>query len=163
MLVSWLLLFLLMSLITLTRTSQSPDLQLGALNLMGVTKFVTIERPWLFNKRNVSCIPTGHYDCVLLKRADTNFGARGQFESCEHFILVQRVPNRSGIFFHPANTVDDVQGCIGAGLFFGEIGNDEDGFVDAVMESTVAHNQLCAWLLEAGVKPSQDTFQLTVR
>lgn len=62
---------------------------------------LTLERPWLENRRSVSCIPEGHYLC---KRVDSpKFG--DTFE-------VTNVPERSHILFHPGNLTDDTHGCI---------------------------------------------------
>lgn len=62
----------------------------------------TIELPWLWNKRNVSCIPEGRY--VLKKGMSQKHGLH---------IRVQDVPNRDGILFHPGNDAGrDLKGCI---------------------------------------------------
>jgi len=71
----------------------------------------TIERPWADNLPNVSCIPEGDYFC---ERHDSpKFG--DTFE-------VMSVPNRSLILFHPANYVEDLQGCVGLGKEIGWMG-----------------------------------------
>lgn len=62
---------------------------------------LTLERPWLENKRSISCIPEGHYLCKRTnspKFSDT-------FE-------VTNVPERSHILFHKGNLADDTHGCI---------------------------------------------------
>lgn len=62
----------------------------------------TIELPWLQNRRNVSCIPEGSYS--LSKR---NTKTRG-----DH-LIVNDVPDRSGILLHPANdALKELKGCI---------------------------------------------------
>ncbi len=62
---------------------------------------VTLERPWLDNKKGVSCIPTGIYLC---KRVNSpKFG--NTFE-------VTGVPGRDAILFHKGNIMDDSHGCI---------------------------------------------------
>ena len=72
----------------------------------------TVERPWVGNKRMLSCIPEGTYTC---KRVNSpKFGAT--FE-------VTKVPGRSHILFHAANTSGDLHGCIGLGLALGVVYN----------------------------------------
>lgn len=62
----------------------------------------SIELPWLDNVRNISCIPEGTYP--LSKRYSKRFGWH---------ILVEDVPQRSGILFHPANDArKELRGCI---------------------------------------------------
>ena len=72
---------------------------------------VTVERPWLKNAPNISCIPDGEY---ILKKS---FYHRGDHPAYE----VQDVPGRSRILIHRANTHLDVQGCIGIGSDFGYV------------------------------------------
>lgn len=68
---------------------------------------VTLELPWLANRRRVSCIPTGLYHC---KRVDSpKFG--DTFE-------ITDVPNRDEILFHGANTIADLLGCVGLAEFY---------------------------------------------
>lgn len=80
---------------------------------------LTLEDPWLDNRRNVSCIPTGSYLCkrkVSPKHGET-------FE-------VTGVPGRSAILFHAGNWAGDpgvasgpmaghTQGCILLGQSWG--------------------------------------------
>ncbi|WP_038268643.1 DUF5675 family protein [Zhouia amylolytica] len=61
----------------------------------------TLELPWKDNQRSVSCIPEGTYK--VKSRYSTKFG--------EH-LLVEGVPDRSYILFHPANDVKELEGCI---------------------------------------------------
>lgn len=74
----------------------------------------TLERPWLGNRRNESCIPTsdmnepfaiGEYTVIPHKSP-----SRGD---C---FAVLDVPNRTDILIHAGNTVDDTQGCILVGF-----------------------------------------------
>ena len=61
-----------------------------------------IERPWLENRRNVSCIPEGKYP--LKRRYSKRYGW--------HY-LVDEVKNRSLILIHPANNaLQELQGCL---------------------------------------------------
>lgn len=74
----------------------------GEIWLNGELLCYTIELPWLDNLRNISCIPESTYP--LFKRYSKRFGWH---------ILVEDVPQRSGILFHPANDAGkELRGCI---------------------------------------------------
>lgn len=62
----------------------------------------TIERPWLDNKTNISCIPNGSYKLAVTYS--------NRFK--KNLIQVLDVPGRDGIRFHPGNSVEDSTGCI---------------------------------------------------
>ena len=89
--------------IYLQRFCYHPTGTLGKISLEGET-FYTIERPWLDNKPNISCIPNGIYK--IERRVSPKFG--------ETWYLPE-VPDRSWILMHVANFPADVQGCIGLG------------------------------------------------
>ena len=61
----------------------------------------TVERPWINNARNTSCIPAGNY---LVKLTNSP-----KFKVCYE---VKNVPGRSHILFHKGNSVNDSLGCI---------------------------------------------------
>ena len=61
-----------------------------------------IERPWLDNANDLSCIPTGTY--ALAKTFSHHFN-KDMWE-------VLSVPGRAGIRIHTANKVSELQGCI---------------------------------------------------
>lgn len=65
----------------------------------------TIERPWLDNRSNVSCIPVGEYEMVRVN--SPRFGP----DTWE----VADVPGRTHILIHTANWAKDIEGCIGFG------------------------------------------------
>lgn len=91
----------------------------GALIFESIPFAVTLEREWLDNKSNISCIPSGEYMC---ERVDSpRFG--DTFE-------VKDVKNRSHILFHKGNLDDDSYGCILIGESFGAVGNSS-GIVDS--------------------------------
>lgn len=73
----------------------------------------TIERPWLDNQQQVSCIPPGIYTCV--RYSSMRF---------PNVWEVTDVPNRSAILIHAGNTMNDLRGCIAPGSAFA----DFDGF-----------------------------------
>ena len=71
--------------------------------------WITVERPWADNARDVSCIPEGVY---TVRR---DYYHRGGYEAFE----IENVPNRSEIKIHIGNTMDDVSGCIAIGTDLG--------------------------------------------
>lgn len=98
---------------TLQRFYQGTDCTLGKIVLDGVTLF-SIERPWLDNRNNVSCIPTGTYQ-VIWSRSP-------RLRKFTYEIL--RVPGRGGIRIHSGNRAADSLGCPLLGLRTGSIGAD---------------------------------------
>ena len=98
-----------MKTLTIKRISEIEDGTFGVI-LDGDTPFaVTLERNWLDNQANVSCIPAGTYHCV--KRLYHKHGY-WTFE-------VMGVPGRTSILLHSGNTEDDSMGCILIGESFG--------------------------------------------
>jgi hypothetical protein len=73
----------------------------------------TVERPWVNNTPNESCIPEGDY---TIERSVYH---RGNYDCYE----VLDVPGRTLIKMHIANTMLDVLGCIGLGLALGFVNN----------------------------------------
>lgn len=69
---------------------------------------ITLERPWLDNKREVSCIPVGTY--IAKRIISPSHG--------EVFEIVD-VPNRTNILIHIGNVLKDSAGCILIGRNFG--------------------------------------------
>ena len=65
----------------------------------------TLERPWVFNERKISCIPSGTY---LVKRHISP-----KFGQC---FKIQDVQGRSDILIHSGNVVSDTIGCVLVGL-----------------------------------------------
>lgn len=94
----------------------------------------TLERPWLDNRENVSCIPPGVYKVVHHSTKDYP----------NHYRLLN-VPGRSGILIHEGNTLKDTIGCILVGQKTGKLGEQ-----DAVLESVLALNQLRAKVGKSG-------------
>lgn len=68
----------------------------------------TVELPWVQNKKNESCIPEGVYTAEL--HTSPRFGPT---------IHVLGVPDRTEILVHPANSMTDLNGCIGVGNDYG--------------------------------------------
>lgn len=68
---------------------------------------VSLELPWRNNQKNISCIPARNYCCS--KRYSQKHG---------HHLIIEDVPNRSYILFHPFNHINETEGCIGVGSHF---------------------------------------------
>ena len=66
-----------------------------------VHHFNTIELPWNFNKRNISCVPNGEYWVKIEQHK--RFG---------YTIRLQNVPGRSGILIHFGTKKEHTRGCI---------------------------------------------------
>jgi len=88
----------------------------------------TLERPWLDNKRDVSCIPTGEYICEFIHTLKFPFGV----------YHVTNVPNRDGILIHKGNYFYDVIGCILLGTDYTDL--NKDGQRD-IINSTITVNK----------------------
>ncbi len=85
----------------LTRT-YFPSGTNGKLECEGKIICKTIELPWKLNETRVSCIPEGKY--FIKKRYSKKF---------QWHLEVEKVPNRSLILFHPANSaLKELNGCI---------------------------------------------------
>ena len=92
----------------LVRLTKSPDIPTyGVLINEGIPYALTLERPWLENMPNVSCIPCGIYKAI--RHVSPKFG--------ETFWL-QDVPGRAEILFHKGNVTTDSSGCILVGESF---------------------------------------------
>lgn len=91
----------------LERFAYSPLGTFGRLTGRGLDLY-TVERPWTGNTPFESCIPEGVYVCRWV--VSPRFGRT---------IEVTGVPERSEILFHVANTMDDLEGCIGLGESLG--------------------------------------------
>ena len=114
--------------LVLTRTERTSDGVFGRLTGAGLDLH-TLEDDWRNNAPRISCIPAGVY---ALRR--TVYYKHG-YETFE----VTNVPGRSRILIHPANTEEDVEGCIGVGLRRGHlrIARDEDTGERNVMKRAV--------------------------
>ena len=95
----------------------------GIIGRMG--EWYTLERRWLDNAPNISCIPAGAY------RAYRSFYNRGGYPCFE----LASVPKRHHILIHVGNTEDDSAGCILLGTGVGVVKNKV-----AVINSRNAHD-----------------------
>lgn len=106
--------------LTIVRVSSLDEGTFGVMLHGGKPFAVTGERPWLENKKGVSCIPVGVYSCKRYKSA----------KYPDTFEIVG-VPNRTYVLFHKGNfPLKDSEGCILVAEKFEEV----DGKV-AVLES----------------------------
>ena len=87
----------------LVRDSVGSDCILGTL-FVGLEVFHVLERPWLDNESNISCIPAGDYVC--------NFMARSSSGKYKKVYWLQDVESRFGILIHNGNTVNHTKGCL---------------------------------------------------
>ena len=78
----------------------------------------TLERPWVFNERKISCIPSGTY---LVKRHISP-----KFGQC---FKIQDVKERSDILIHSGNVVNDTLGCVLVGLTSGTVDDTDTAMV----------------------------------
>lgn len=94
-----------MKTIYLIRTEQTNKYVLGQLNY-GITFLQTLELPYRDNQKNISCIPPGHYRISI--RYSPGFKRK--------VLMLNDVPGRKYIYFHAANMVSQLRGCIAVGL-----------------------------------------------
>lgn len=85
------------------------------------TTLFSLELPWKDNKTGISCIPLGIY------KVTTTFSNRFKQNMWE----VLNVPSRKGIRIHPANFVQQLEGCIALGIGTADINND--GIMDITL------------------------------
>lgn len=100
--------------ITLLRIGANQDGTFGVLKDGNVPFALTLEKEWINNRPNISCIPNGSYVCRRVN--SPRFG-----ETFE----VADVQGRTHILFHKGNTEDDSRGCILIGEEFGPLGDKE--------------------------------------
>jgi len=105
----------------ITRTISGPTGTFGHFRFEG--KYLTIEgytleRPWMDNKNDISCIPEGDYEAILhyWDRKDKN-------KENIWVLWLQNTGSRKGIFVHGGSTTEDTKGCILIGKGFDKGGN----------------------------------------
>jgi len=101
-----------MTMATLTRLAYMPFGTFGQLDMPDGHTLYTVERMWLGNERNRSCIPEGTY------KVQPSWYYRGGYQAPE----ILDVPNRSRILFHVGNWPESVSGCIAVGTDFACVG-----------------------------------------
>lgn len=97
----------------ITRFCRGPQGVFGRLTAPTLELF-TVERPWRDNREGESCIPPGDYVCEPhdSERFPNTWAVVGGTVSHWHSAETER----SAVLFHVANTIDDIEGCIGPGL-----------------------------------------------
>jgi len=98
--------------IKIKRIEQNDDGIFGVIIDGNIPFALTVERKWINNQPNISCIPAGEYICKRINSPE--FG--DTFE-------VMNVPNRSHILLHKGNIMDDSHGCIIIGEQFESMKN----------------------------------------
>lgn len=109
----------------LLRIEKGEEGVFGVLTLNGKVVCVTLERPWLDNQQDISCIPP---DIYIAQRHQSP-------EHGETFKIVN-VPNRTDILFHIGNRIKNSKGCILTGSSYGELEGER-----AVLSSSKAFIQ----------------------
>lgn len=109
--------------VDILRTSGDDNQSIGALivsNGNGNTLYISgcLERGWLDNKKDISCIPTGIYPLV--------YEYSPKFDRM--LWEVKEVPSRSECKFHAASFWKNLNGCISPGTYLEDLNND--GYVD---------------------------------
>jgi hypothetical protein len=110
--------------VLLTRNCYSKDMGTFGVLKLGSKQWYTVELPWLNNEPLISCIPEGVYPI------------RPSIFKYKYPTYEIIVPGRSSIKFHIANTIDDLQGCVGIGAGFGIVNGKF-----AVINSTIAFHE----------------------
>ncbi len=135
--------------VTITRSyrpSETPG-ELFASNAGLTMSCNTLELPWIQNKRNVSCIPTGTYQVKWVFKI-------GKFGWVYE---IQNVPGRSGILFHSGNYAAgkkvDIEGCILLGKGFSDINGDK---IPDIINSRVTRDAFNGFM-------GKKTFTLVIR
>lgn len=92
--------------VILTRFLSTPDAVFGVMHYGALPVACTIERPWLSNRKNISCIPVGVFTCT--KYSGTRF---------KDVWKLNNVPGRGDILIHQGNFPADVEGCLAVGEY----------------------------------------------
>ena len=103
----------------LIRDSYSDMGTFGKLYIDGEFFCYTVEQVWNGNRVGESCIPEGIYRLQLRYSPVVKRSTGGEFD--EGYEITD-VPGRTYIMIHPANTIDDVEGCIAPGDSLGFVG-----------------------------------------
>lgn len=109
--------------IKITRTYQNDKQTIGVCSIFDIENkpvfsALSLERGWLNNQSNISCVPKGHYLVML------EYSQKFKKELWE----LKNVPNRSECKFHSANYWYQLNGCIALGSRLLDI--DNDGYYD---------------------------------
>lgn len=91
---------------------------LETLGILNVGKWTckVLEKPWLDNQKNISCIPKGAYKITCIWS--------DKFKAFVYKVL--NVPNRTDIEIHWGNFFDDSEGCILLGQTIENLNDDAE-------------------------------------
>lgn len=156
--------------ITLTRDMPvGLDDQYGILTVPGlVDSLQTIERPWLDDMPDKSCIPVGKYSLVPttvnhgplmgLRTYALRNPALGVFlDDADASSYTGKLPVRKEIKIHPANCASELEGCIAPGLSRGRLALPGCGLANAVLSSKSAFDNLISVLSPSGIFSTNHT------
>lgn len=132
-----------MRIVQIIRNAGNERLTLGSCTVfsMGIPLMscFSLERGWLSNQANVSCVPPGEYKLVweYSPRFNTNLWE------------LKGVPGRSEAKFHSANHWHQLNGCIALGRSITDF--DGDGYPDltASKQTMAAFHKIMAGVTEA--------------
>ena len=136
--------------LTLTRFCYSPDM--GTFGLLEAPNFQchTVEDPWNHNEKGKSCIPDGVYQAKRTSRPKHG----NTFVLINEELGIAEFPKlgmRDSCLIHVANTILDVEGCIGLGERNGCLGS-----LWSVLDSRRAFARFMAYTKDV------DEFMLTI-
>lgn len=127
----------LIPVLEIIRLSETEQGTLGVLRIQKECFCVTLELPDRLNQPSRSSIPAQQYICQ-----------RHTSPKFEETFRVLDVPGREAILFHPGNVVEDTEGCILLGQYFGKLrgdrailnsGNTFRAFMEALEGNDTAH------------------------
>jgi len=101
---------------------------IGTMLVNGESFCTTLELPWLNNKRNVSCIPTGTYECYRVYSELVYKISKGKHKET---FEIGDVPNRTYCRFHAGNTPKDTGGCVLLGQYPGKLKEGERAILNS--------------------------------
>lgn len=128
----------------LVRELSTDDGVFGRLLIPQGLWWYTMEDDWRNNAVGQSCIPLGNYTLVRTiyhkkQEAADPWWLRFNYETFE----IIDVPGRTRILIHPANTEEDVEGCVGIGTVqgFTTVKVDEDTGLTHVRKRAVLQSR----------------------
>ena len=124
----------------LNRVAQSEKGTFGVLIEGQIPFALTLEPPWLDNKKNISCIPPDEYICKSVNSPKYGYAFR-----------VTRVALRTNILFHQGNIGKNTLGCILVGEQFEPLNGEP-----AILASQKGYKELMHKLR------GLDTFKLVI-
>ena len=104
-----------MNRLLITRQSDDGVRTFGEASFLG-HEWVSLERPWLNNQDDISCIPTGTYIAQIYDSPTKG-----------NVYLLQNVPGRSWVEIHAANWVHELLGCISLSMSRGFLNGEPAG------------------------------------